>query len=192
MSENVNAVSEVSEQDIMNFINHYQSLNESEKFKLGGLFNKMTGGKLSPYDSPNAVGVGMIQVQDGDEIKLLGVRRAIAPNIGEIALPGGFVNKLENGKQAAQREVLEETGLNTDLKDYKLFDDDISPRNVLLLFYLNKTVFPKEIMNTLVLNSEVSEFVLIDRETPLAFPLHTKMVNEFFELNKPKSKMKMK
>lgn len=181
-----------SEKIVNDFIQYYKSIDEKEKFKLGGVFNRETGGKLSPYDSPSPVSVGLIQILDDDnQIKLLGVRRNIMPKIGEIALFGGFVNCKEDAKDAVKREGLEELGLDTSQDIYTLLDTKITPGNQILMFYLNETVYPKEIMKKLVLNSEVSEFVLIDRDTPLAFPLHKEMCNEFFNLTyKPSTKVK--
>lgn len=163
---------------VSDFIEYYKGLPENERFKLGGLFNKETGGKLSPYNSPNPVAVGVLQIQDGDEIKLLGIVRGIMPKIGEIAFPGGFQNPLENGRIAAAREIKEETGLDTNPEDYSILDTKMSPTNNELIFYVNKNVYPKEILNTLFCNPdekgivEVTGFVLIDRDTLMAFPFH--------------------
>lgn len=189
---------ENNEQLVSDFIEHFKSLSESEKFKLGGLFNKETGGKLSPYNSPTPVAVGLIQIQDGEEIKLLGVVRGIPPKVGEIAFPGGFVNTLEAGKVAAAREVKEETGLDTNPDDYIIVDDQPTPNNNSLVFYINKNVYPKEILNTLKCEAdakgilEVTGFVLIDKDTPMAFPLHKQIATEFFEQGAPTKKMKMR
>lgn len=183
-----------NQQLVEQFIAYYNTLNEGEKFKLGGLFNKETGGKLSPYNSPTPVSVALIPVQVGEEIKLLGLIRGIAPKIGEIALPGGFLEKLEDPKLAAAREAMEETGLPTNPEDYKVLDLHMAPSNNLLMFYQNQHIYPESIMDTLVLNSEVQGFVLIDRDTPLAFPLHKQMVDQFFDSleNTPTSKVKIK
>lgn len=180
----------IAEQTVKNFIKHFKSLSEGEQFKLGALFNKETGGKLSPYNSPTPVAVAVIQIQDGDEIKLLGVVRGIMPKIGEIAFPGGFYNTLEGGKAAAARETLEETGLVTKPEDYEYVGDEPTPNNNNLAFFKNKNIFPKTIMDTLVLNSEVTGFVLIDRDTPMAFPLHRQIADKFFG-DTPKKRLKM-
>jgi 8-oxo-dGTP pyrophosphatase MutT (NUDIX family) len=171
---------ENNEKLVEDFINYYQSLSEGEKFKLGGKFNALTGGKLSPYDSPTPVAVALIQVQTQEGIKLLGVRRGIMPKIHELAFPGGFVNKLENTYTAGAREGLEETGLETNEGDYEIIDSKIAPSNTLLLFLLNKNVFDESIMDKLVLNNEVEEFVLIDATTDLCFPLHNEVKRAFF------------
>lgn len=48
---------------------------------------------------------------DGDNLKLLMIRRKNHPCIGWWALPGGFVNIDEDMEAAAKRELLEETGV---------------------------------------------------------------------------------
>lgn len=177
-----------NQQLVENFIAYYNTLNEGEKFKLGGLFNKETGGKLSPYNSPNPVAVGVLQIQDGEKIKLLGIVRGILPKIGEIAFPGGFQNPLENGKIAAAREIKEETGLDTNPEDYSILDTKMSPTNNELIFYINKNIYPKEILDTLFCNPdekgvvEVTGFVLIDRDTPMAFPFHREVATSVINM----------
>lgn len=174
------------------FLNFYLTLDESEKFKLSGVFTQITGGKLSPYNSPTPVAVSLIQIKIDDEIKLLGVRRGIHPKLGEIALPGGFVNTLEQLSVAAQRETEEETGLKTEIKDYKYLDSQTVASNNLLIFLKNEVIYPVSIMDKLILNSEVTEFVLIDKDTPIAFPLHKQIIDEFFNELQPIKKLKMK
>lgn len=166
---------------VLDFISYYQTLSEGEKFKLGGYFNHATSGKMSPYNSPNPVAVAIIQVEDGDQIKILAVRRGIMPKIGELALPGGFVDQMEESNLAAVRETLEETGLVTYAEDYSVVGTPrITHNNNMLIFFKNKNIYPNSIMETLKLNSEVTQFVLIDSTIPLAFPLHEEVVKEYF------------
>ncbi|MDO9528191.1 MAG: NUDIX hydrolase [Syntrophales bacterium] len=58
-------------------------------------------------DSPR-VGVGAIVLKDG---KVLLVKRGIPPSKGLWAIPGGSVELGETLQEAAEREILEETGL---------------------------------------------------------------------------------
>jgi ADP-ribose pyrophosphatase YjhB (NUDIX family) len=59
------------------------------------------------FDDPK-VAAGVLVIQDG---KVLLVRRAIEPQRGLWSLPAGFVDSDEDPRRAAQREALEETGL---------------------------------------------------------------------------------
>jgi ADP-ribose pyrophosphatase YjhB (NUDIX family) len=188
----------VDNQQVFNdFIEYYKGLTEKEKFALAGIFNKETGGKLSPFNSPQPVAVAVIQVQDGDEIKLLGMVRGIPPKVGEIALPGGFNNTLEVGIDAAVRELFEETGLKTNVEDYVAVGELMSPTNNNLHFYMNKHVFPKSIMHTLKpeegYKAESQGFELIDKDTPMAFPHHRTIADKILaEVNAYTSKPKMR
>lgn len=98
---------------LTDFINWFAALPESEKFAAGASFNQATGGTLSAYTNPKPVAVALVPVYTDDGPRLLALRRAIEPNKGRIALPGGFMEAGEDSSQAAAREVLEETGLDT-------------------------------------------------------------------------------
>src|SRR5205814_8192464 len=56
--------------------------------------------------NPIPVAVCLLPVDGG----LLVIRRAIPPKVGELALPGGYVDLSETWQQAAARELEEETG----------------------------------------------------------------------------------
>ncbi|HEY3370985.1 MAG TPA: NUDIX domain-containing protein [Prolixibacteraceae bacterium] len=43
--------------------------------------------------------------------ELLFTRRAIEPHLGKLDLPGGFIDPMETGEQAAVREIQEELGI---------------------------------------------------------------------------------
>lgn len=58
-------------------------------------------------DSPR-LGVGAIVIKDG---RVLLVKRGIAPSKGLWAIPGGSVELGETFRDAAEREIMEETGI---------------------------------------------------------------------------------
>lgn len=60
------------------------------------------------YPQQPLVGVGAIIVEDG---RVLLIRRAKAPLLGEWSIPGGMLELGETVRQGAEREALEETGL---------------------------------------------------------------------------------
>jgi 8-oxo-dGTP diphosphatase len=64
------------------------------------------------YPDTPLVGVGAIVIED-DRIVL--VKRGHAPSLGEWSIPGGMLEVGETLRQAAVREVLEETGLHVEV-----------------------------------------------------------------------------
>jgi 8-oxo-dGTP diphosphatase len=60
------------------------------------------------YPQQPVVGVGAIIVEDG---RVLLIKRAKAPLLGEWSIPGGMLELGETLRQGAEREALEETGL---------------------------------------------------------------------------------
>jgi 8-oxo-dGTP diphosphatase len=62
-----------------------------------------------PHWADPKVGVGAVVHDDAG--RLLLVRRAVEPGLGRWALPAGYVDAGDDPRDAAAREVLEETGL---------------------------------------------------------------------------------
>ena len=117
---------------------------------------------------------------------LLMVRRGIEPQLGQLGLPGGFIEEGETWQQAAVRELWEETGLRAEVDEVELADVLSAPRYVILVF---GRVKPRPIEDLAGLtpervrvlsNGETQELVVIDHAQPLAFPLHTEMSDRFF------------
>jgi ADP-ribose pyrophosphatase YjhB (NUDIX family) len=125
------------------------------------------------FVNPTPVAVVLVPVDGG----LLTVRRAIPPQVGKLALPGGYVGLGETWQQAGAREVLEETGVAIDpagIVDFRTISGDTT----VLVFGVARplTAVPKLDAP----NEEVSELVILRDPEPLAFPSHTKVVEQYF------------
>jgi ADP-ribose pyrophosphatase YjhB (NUDIX family) len=126
------------------------------------------------YVNPAPVAVMLVPADGG----LLAVRRAIPPRIGELALPGGFINLGESWQQAAAREVLEETGVVIDpgsIREHRVLSP---PDGAFVLIF--GVAPPLAAIPELRENAEVSELVILREPAPLAFPLHTEVVAAWF------------
>lgn len=78
-----------------------------------------------PYDNPQAATADSLVLQNGH---ILLIRRQIHPGKGLLALPGGYVNSGESTREAALRELKEETGLpihQDDLKNSATEDPEV-------------------------------------------------------------------
>lgn len=176
----------MTQDPLARFVEYFQALAEPEQLALGQRFHEITGGKLSPYNSPNPVVIALVPVETPRGTCLLGVRRAIDPGRGQIALPGGYVEPGEEVEVAAAREVWEETGAQVDPAGFRACG---LPRqgkhNTLLCFLVSDTRLSysefEHLCDNLHPGGESSEVVLVDPSTLLAFPLHQKVVSEFFD-----------
>jgi len=79
-----------------------------------------TGQRSREYRELPRVGVGAIVIHEG---RLLLVKRASSPGKGFWAIPGGLVELGETVREAAERELLEETGIRVRaMEDFCVFD----------------------------------------------------------------------
>ena len=127
------------------------------------------------YKNPAPVAVVVVPVDGG----VLSVRRAIPPQIGHLALPGGFVNWGESWQQAACREVFEETKLVILPEELTLLELISVPEGNLLIFCRAQPRTKDQVELSFV-NEEVSEMVVLYGPQELAFPTHTKMLGQAF------------
>lgn len=127
------------------------------------------------YRNPLPVAVLILPVDGG----VLTVRRAIPPRQGQLALPGGFIDHGEAWQAAAVRELREEAGIVIAAHEVALFDVHSAPDGTVLIF----GVVPQRRVIDLppfMPNTEVSECVVLTQPEPLAFPLHTRVVERWF------------
>ena len=127
------------------------------------------------YLNPLPVAVGLVPVDDG----LLLIRRTVAPRIGELALPGGFVNLGEIWQQGCVREIEEETGLRISADEVRLYDVLSAPDGMVLIFGLVSPRAAAE-LPPFAPNAETSECVIMREAAELAFPLHTQAAERYW------------
>lgn len=131
------------------------------------------------YVNPLPVAVLVLPVDDG----VLAIRRGIEPRKGQLALPGGFIDHGESWRAACARELREETGISVDAETIELFDVHSAPDGTLLVF----GVAPRTLASSLpkfVPTNETSECAVVGEPVDLAFPLHTRVLREFFARGK--------
>lgn len=127
------------------------------------------------YVNPLPVAVLLLPVDDG----LLVVRRGVAPRIGQLALPGGFINVGESWQAAATRELFEESGVVSDSSAVREFAVRSAPDGTVLIFGLGAPT-SEDALPAFVPTAEASERLVIREPQALAFPLHSEVVELFF------------
>ncbi|MEV6038287.1 NUDIX domain-containing protein [Nonomuraea sp. NPDC052116] len=132
------------------------------------------------YLNPLPVAVMALPVDQG----LLVIRRDVEPHRGELALPGGFIDLGESWQQAAARELREETGVIVEADDVRLFDVLSAPDGTVLIFGLGPRT-SSAALPPVTATAETTEWLVIDRPQELAFPLHTRMVGQYFDGGQP-------
>jgi ADP-ribose pyrophosphatase YjhB (NUDIX family) len=131
------------------------------------------------YNNPTPVAVAVARVRRNDgSLSLLGIVRKLAPVDGQ-AFGGGFVNEMETTRAAVAREFWEETRFVTDVSQWRLLDEAITPRNQLLVFCEFKYEIPEASLAAFVPTKEVSAIFCITPETELCFPLHQEVARAY-------------
>lgn len=127
------------------------------------------------YVNPLPVSVVLLPVDD----ELLLIRRTVAPQIGQLALPGGFINVGESWQEAGARELWEETGIRIAAADIRLFDAQSAPDGTVLIFGLAPAVRASD-LPPFVPTNETSETVIARGPTALAFSTHMDVAARFW------------
>ena len=126
------------------------------------------------YKNPLPVAVLLLPVDDG----VLVVRRAIEPRLGQLALPGGYIEVGESWQAAAARELREEAGITLDPATISENRVRSAPDGTVLIFGLaphHRLAHLPPFTPT----PECSERVILTIPAPLAFPLHTAVLSEY-------------
>jgi len=131
------------------------------------------------WSNPLPVAVVLLPVTDIDgHTGLVVVRRDIEPFRGELALPGGFIETGESWREAAVRELREETTLTAKADEVWLFDVHSSSRSLLVF-----GILPARAADDLpepTPTEEVTEWLVLTEPVRLAFPSHTEAMEAFF------------
>jgi ADP-ribose pyrophosphatase YjhB (NUDIX family) len=128
------------------------------------------------YVNPAPVGVALLPVDDG----LLCVRRGIEPGIGELSLPGGFLDVGETWQEGCVRELREETGIVVEAGRVLLFQTLTAREGFLLVFGLLPRLRSSD-LPPFVACEEVLAWEVAKRPIELLFWTHTQAMREFFE-----------
>jgi ADP-ribose pyrophosphatase YjhB (NUDIX family) len=128
------------------------------------------------FVNPLPVSVVLLPVDDG----LLVVRRNIEPQIGQLALPGGYINRGESWQQAGARELLEETGIALQPESLREFCVKSAPGYNTLLVFAVAPAMPAQNLPSFTPNEETQEICVLTAPQELAFSTHTEALREYF------------
>lgn len=132
------------------------------------------------YRNPTPVAVLLQPVTRGAQRGLLTIRRGIEPRLGELALPGGYVDWAEDWRAAAARELREETQLEVDPRGIVPFAIHSPPDGRTVLLFGLAPALEEAALGEFVPTAETQERAILWAPGPLAFPLHTQVAAEFF------------
>lgn len=133
------------------------------------------------FRNPIPVVVGLIPICDNNKTGILLIRRAIKPSVGELCLPGGFVDWGESWRTGLSREIFEETTLITEPDEFRLMDTCSIPDNSRILIF-GRSIKIRHIdeLKNFKPNTEVSALKLGLSKDVLCFSLHQKAFNSWF------------
>ena len=129
------------------------------------------------FVNPLPVSVVILPVDDG----VLLVRRNIPPQIGQLALPGGYINRGESWQQAGARELYEETGVIIQPEDLREFRVKSAPNGVTLLIFSIALSMRSCDLPPFTPNEETQEVCVLHTPQELAFSTHTETLREYFQ-----------
>ncbi|GAM11463.1 nudix hydrolase 23, chloroplastic [Geobacter sp. OR-1] len=131
------------------------------------------------YRNPIPVVVVLVPVPAG----IVVIRRNIEPRKGTLTLPGGYLDCGETWQEGAQRELLEETGIEVKPEEIRLYDVCNGLDDTLVIFGL-ATPQPAGTVQPFS-SEETTEVAVIEGPIELGFTMHTQVVARYFmELGK--------
>ena len=127
------------------------------------------------WRNPLPVAVLVVPVDGG----VLCIRRGIEPHIGQLALPGGFVNHGESWQAGAARELFEETQVKVDANAIRCIDVISAPDSTILIFG-EAAPMTAASLPAFEKTDETTERVIVTKPEPLCFPLHQRILDGWF------------
>jgi ADP-ribose pyrophosphatase YjhB (NUDIX family) len=132
------------------------------------------------WRNPLPVSVALLPIDTSDGGHgLVVVRRDIDPGRGELGLPGGFIELGESWQEAAVRELREETTIEADASDVRLFDVQSTPSGMVLVFGV-LPVRKADALPPVTATEEATEWLVLTGPQRLVFPTHTKAMADYF------------
>lgn len=143
---------------------------------------------FSMYDNTPTVNVVIIDVWHKIEDRFRGYHTGIVSvkrtdNNGW-ALPGGYQERPEHIKDAAKREVLEETGIDLSNADLQLYHATTTPDGRNNLIFWIARISDRDWLKyeeNFIPNEEVSEIELKTKPWETPFSIHTDIIKEYQE-----------
>ena len=139
------------------------------------------------YLNPTPVVVAMVPVRAINpasgvtEIGLLTIERGIEPQIGHLALPGGYL-EYEDWRDGLLRELFEETNIRINDKScVNLQAAHSIDQNRKLVLFGSVPPIGLDALAHFIANPESPRFEVIFEARELAFATHTEMAKRFFE-----------
>jgi 8-oxo-dGTP diphosphatase len=131
------------------------------------------------WRNPLPVAVTLLPVDTDAGRGLVVVRRDIDPGRGELGLPGGFIEIGEAWREAAVRELREETTIEAKPDEVRLFDVHSAQSGTLLVFGL-LPARPASELPPSVATEESTGYEIAVEPIRLAFPTHTQAMADYF------------
>lgn len=130
------------------------------------------------YRNPTPVAVVLLPVDNG----LLVIRRGAGNErgVGQLGLPGGYLDYNETWQQGAARELFEETGMVIDPAEVREVRVLNGSTGTVLIFCLARPRTQAD-LPAFEVNSEATERLVITEPVPMAFDTHAQVVREYFE-----------